>query len=63
MITLRSKLGEKVAIQTNDQLVKNIQNLLEQINKDLYATAKLRLDENTFTVNKYEDMKKMINDG
>lgn len=61
-ITLaRRDTREKIAVPNDDNIVEVIEKLLDDIQTNLYNTAKERRDRNTFTAKTYDEMRSLIN--
>jgi prolyl-tRNA synthetase len=62
VVVVRRDTGEKTPLST-EGLYENLVALLDEIQTNLFDIAKKRMEENTFTVDSYDDYKKRINDG
>lgn len=61
-ITLaRRDTREKFVVENNDNIVETIEKLLDDIQQNLYNSAKERMDKNTFTAMTYEEMQSLLN--
>ncbi len=56
---VRSDTGEKTVIKSVE-LTETVRRLLDDIHANMYAMAKKNLDENTFDLNTWEEVKEMI---
>ncbi len=57
---VRRDTGEKQVISTEDDFLGKISDLLQDIQKSLFNKAKKYLDENTHTVDSYDEFKKIM---
>jgi prolyl-tRNA synthetase len=62
VVVARRDTGEKVTLPM-DGLLPKLQQMLEQMQQDLFDAAKRRMDEHTYTVDSYEEYKARVNDG
>jgi len=63
-ITLaRRDTREKIVVSANDNIVKKVEELLEDIQANLYNKAKERRDAQTFNAYTFEDMKNILDNG
>ena len=61
-ITLaRRDTREKIVVPNDDNIVSVIEKLLDDIQQNLYNTAKERMDKNTFTAMTYDEMASLLN--
>lgn len=61
-ITLaRRDTREKIVVPNDDNIVNVIEKLLEDIQQNLYNTAKERMDKNTFTAMTFDEMASLLN--
>lgn len=61
-ITLaRRDTREKIVVPNDDNIVSVIEKLLEDIQQNLYNTAKERMDKNTFTAMTFDEMASLLN--
>jgi prolyl-tRNA synthetase len=59
-IVVRRDTGEKIEFKLDKTLKKNIENLLEQIHKDMFDKAKKSIDENTVDIKNFKEFEKAI---
>jgi len=62
VVAVRRDTGEKVSVSM-DGLREKLEAMLADIQKNLFAVAKKRTDENTFTCDRYEDYKANVEKG
>ncbi len=61
-ITLaRRDTREKIVVKNDSNIVKTIEELLDDIQNNLYKTAKERMEKNTFTAMTYGEMQSLLN--
>ena len=61
-ITLaRRDTREKIVVKNDSNIVKTIEELLDNIQNNLYKTAKERMEKNTFTAMTYGEMQSLLN--
>ena len=62
MVVARRDTSEKVTLPM-DGLLEKLEGLLEDIQTNLYETAKARTEENTHTVDSYDEYKEKVGNG
>ncbi len=62
VVLVRRDTGEKITLST-DNLKGQVDKILKEIQDNLFNTAKKRLEENTFTLDSYEEYKERIDKG
>ncbi|NLN94352.1 MAG: proline--tRNA ligase [Candidatus Hydrogenedens sp.] len=62
VVVVRRDTGEKESVSA-EALHGHVETLLENMQADMFARAKKRMEENTFTVDSYEEYKERVADG
>ena len=62
-VVVRRDTGEKVTMSIDGSLLPRVQALLEEIQRNLFNTAKQRLDDWTFDVDRFEEYKERVGAG
>ncbi len=62
VVAVRRDTGEKKSFPA-DGLLDSMKQLLEDIQRNLYETAKKRMEDNTFTVDSYDEYKQRVEQG